>query len=367
MEIPMTARDIVGWRLANQQVSASRFTTVRDIVFWLGALQSQDYTWAKWAIGVRLQRATENKVERAIDDGLVIRMHLLRPTWHFVARDDVRWMLALTAPQIRASMRSRDRQLGITDDVVRRSNRVIARTLRGAGSVPRERLVAELEAAGMANRDNLAAHLLMRAETDQVACCSISRAGKQEYALFEERIPPAEPLKREEAIGRLAKRYFSSRWPATLQDFAWWSGLTLKDAKSAFEMVKSGFETEIVDSKTYVISRSLRAKFPDEHDSDLLPAYDEMILSYADREALLPRSRWVKAVTTNGIIKPLLVVKGQAVGTWSRTTNKEKVVVAIEPFRNMLRSVSEMVEKAAQRYAAFLGKAVEVRRVPRRT
>jgi hypothetical protein len=128
-------------------------------------------------------------------------------------------------------------------------------------------------------------------------------------------------------------------------------------------MVKYGFETEIVNSKTYIISGSLRATYPDENDSALLPAYDEMILGYADRAALPAQSKWVKAVTTNGIIKPLLVVKGQAIGTWNRITNWEKVVVSIKPFGNMPRGVSSMVEKAAERYA----KTVEIRRVSRQT
>jgi hypothetical protein len=362
----MTAKDLILHRLANQHVSRPRFKTAQDIVSWLGAMQSQDYPSAKWAVGVRLQGATDTGIESAVDSGRVIRMHLLRPTWHFAAREDVRWMLALTAPQIRAAMKSRDKQLGITDEVARKSNRVIARTLRGSASVPRERLVAELEAAGMENRDNLAAHLLMRAETDAVACCAVSRGGKQEYALFDERIPAAKPLKRDEALALLAERYFSSRWPATLRDFAWWSGLTLKDAKNAFEMVKSAFDTVTVDSKTYVVSRSLEAASTDGEGADLLPAYDEMVLSYTDRAALLSQGSWQEAVTINGIIRPLILVKGQAIGTWTRTTEGKKMIVAVEPFTSVPRGARDLMEEAAGRYAAFLGKEVEIR-LTRRT
>ncbi|HVO40942.1 MAG TPA: winged helix DNA-binding domain-containing protein [Spirochaetia bacterium] len=358
----MTARDMIRQRLASQQVAVPRLTTAAEIVSWLGAVQSQDYPSAKWALGVRLQSATDLGIEEAVDRGLVVRMHLLRPTWHFAARDDARWMLALSAPQIRAAMKSRDRQLGITDDVARKSNRVIARTLKNEESVPRERLVEALEAEGMENRDNRAAHLLMRAETDGVACCAVSRGGRQEYALFDARIPPQPPLKRDEAMARLAERYFCSRWPATLHDFAWWSGLTFTDAKRAFEAVKSGFGTETIDSKTYVIAGPSGSPAPDGSRADLLPAYDEMILSYADRAALLTRTSWTKMVTTNGIIRPLILVNGRAIGTWKREADTERVVLTMQPFAKTPVGAGPLIQKAAERYAAFLGKAVEVRR-----
>ena len=158
---------------------------------------------------MRLKSATERAVEATIENGDVVRMHLLRPTWHFVARKDVRWVLELTEPNIRLAMKYRDRQLQLTDETVRKSNRIIEKTLR-AGPVTRDRLVSALEAGGIANYDNRAAHLLMRAELDKVACSAPPLKGKQAYVFFDAWIPPAKPLRKEEALVALAQRYFST-------------------------------------------------------------------------------------------------------------------------------------------------------------
>ncbi len=164
-------------------------------------------------------------------------------------------MLELTGPNIRASMKYRDKQLELTDETVRKSNRIIEKALR-AGPVTRDQLVSALEAGGISNYDNRAAHLLMRAELDKVACSAPPLEGKQAYVLFDAWIPPAKPLKKEEALAALAQRYFSTRCPVTLRDFSWWSGLSLRDARDALEMVKAGFMVEKIGSQTWVLSTS---------------------------------------------------------------------------------------------------------------
>jgi hypothetical protein len=301
-------------------------------------------------------------VEAAIESGDVVRMHLLRPTWHFAARKDARWMLELTGPNIRASMKYRDRQLELTDETIRKSNRIVEKALQ-AGPVTRNQLVSALEAGGISNYDNRAAHLLMRAELDKVACSAPPREGKQAYVLFDAWIPPAKPLNKEEALAALAQRYFSTRCPVTLRDFSWWSGLSLKDARDALAAVQSSFTVNAIGSQTWVFDASASragASNAAGKSVGLLPAFDEMILSYTDRSALFDGKDGLRSVVSGGVIKPIIVSGGQVVGTWNRQVDGEKVVVTITPFGRPAAALRASIEGAAERYATFLGKPLEI-------
>lgn len=358
----MDARDITARRLLNQHVTRPRLGAAQEVVFQLGAIQSQDVGMGKWAVGVRLKGATERGVEEAIESGDVIRMHLLRPTWHFAARKDARWMLELTGPNIRSSMKYRDKQLELTAAVVRKSNRIIERALKG-GPVSRDELVSRLEAGGIPNDDNRAAHLLMRAELDGVACSAPPLDGKQAYVLFDAWIPRATPLKKEEALAALAQRYFSTRCPVTVRDFSWWSGLSLGDARVALEIVSSSFTVERIGSQVWVFSPSSRragAVEPDGKSARLLPAFDEMVLSYTDRSALFGAKGSMRSVVSGGIIKPMIVFGGQVIGTWNRRANGENVAVSVAPLARLTAVAMASIEKAAERYAAFLCKPLEI-------
>jgi hypothetical protein len=355
-------RTITRQRLRNQHVTKPQLRTAQEIVFELGAVQSQDFGMAKWAIGLRLKRSTERAVEAAIEERGIIRMHLLRPTWHFVAGKDARWMLELTGPNIRASMKYRDEKLGLSREAVRKSNRIIEKALRD-GPVTRDNVVSALEAGGIPNEDNRAAHLLMRAELDKVACSAPPLEGRQAYVLFDAWIPPSNPLKKEEALAALARRYFSTRCPVTLRDFSWWSGLSLSDSRDALEAVKSDFLLEKIGSQTWVLDASAGPSGGSESDggpAGLLPAFDEMILSYTDRSALFGGKDGLQSVVSGGIIKPIIVAGGQVIGTWNRRAEGEKIAMTVAPFGRLTPAAKASIEQAARRYAAFLAKPLEI-------
>src|SRR5258707_1295660 len=155
-------------RLANQQIVGTKFTAPRDLVSWLGAVQAQDYAMAKWAIGLRLTSATERSIEAAIDSGAIIRTHVMRPTWHFVAAEDIRWMLELTAPRIAQACSFRQRWLELDNNILIRSNKVIARALEGENHLTRQELMTELEKVGIKTGIERATHIMLQAELDQV-------------------------------------------------------------------------------------------------------------------------------------------------------------------------------------------------------
>jgi hypothetical protein len=352
--------DIATLRLVNQQIAGNKCNTPKDIVGWMGAMQAQDFGMVKWAIGVRLADSTHHDIEAAINQGEILRTHLLRPTWHFVSADDIRWMLELTAPRILAASKSRHLQLGLTPALVSKSLNVIEKSLAGGVHKTREALISELEGAGIPTDENRASHLLLRAELDGLICSGKIEAGKPKYALLDDRIPKKEQITKEEALARLARTYFTSHGPATIQDFSWWSGLSAKDCQWSVELVKGKLISEQIEKLTYWFTDSLTTPGEDPNAFYLLPAYDEYLIGYSDRSAVLPAGAFTKVVSNNGIFRPVVVVGGRVAGVWKRVIKKEKVRLEVGLFDAFSTNLGDRIDKAGLLYGLFLEKDIEI-------
>lgn len=352
----MTHIEIATLRLHHQQITQTTFTHAAEVVGWMGAMQAQDYAHAKWAIGLRLPGSTEADIEQAIDRGEIVRTHLLRPTWHFVAAGDVRWMLALSAPQIKGLVAPMNRQLGLDADVFVRGLDLMAKALEGHRHLTREELMAELRQAGIPTDDLRSAHLMFGAELDGLVCNGIRRGKQLTYALLEERIPAARMLDRPAAIAELARRYFGSHAPATLHDFHWWSGLKMGDARAGLEAIQPSLLSEIVDGRTYWWPADWKMPAAGPMTLYLLPAFDEFLVSYKDRSASLDPSRRVQTITGNGIFKPVVLKNGWVDGIWQRTVVKDRVAIQLQLFEPFGAAEQAAYEREAARFAAFLGK-----------
>src|ERR1051325_8215563 len=199
----MTPSDLLAQRLHNQKLSAADFRKPVELVRWFGAVQSQDFEAAKWAVALRMQSATNAAIEEAFNRGTILRTHLLRPTWHFVTHDDIRWLLELTAPRVNLRCGPNYRKLELDDAVFKRSRKVLEKTLKNGNHVTRAELRKKLNDSGVPADDTIRlAHILIRAELDSVLC-SGPRVGKQfTYALFEERISAAQKIERDEALAK---------------------------------------------------------------------------------------------------------------------------------------------------------------------
>ena len=209
----MTPSDIARLRLINQHISAPRFSEPAKVVEWLAAVQAQDFEGAKWSLGLRMLGAKDGGIEQAFSEGAILRTHLLRPTWHFVTPTDIRWMLALTALRVHQANAYMYRKLGLDNAVLKRSNAALATSLPEK-QLTRDELREVLQRAGIqVDGEFRMGYLLMRAELDGIIC-SGGRRGKQfTYALFDDRVPPSQPFRRDEALAELARRYFRSRGP----------------------------------------------------------------------------------------------------------------------------------------------------------
>jgi hypothetical protein len=340
--------------LYNQHLAGAPFEHPADVVRYQGAVQSQDYPSACWALALRLQDPSHAEIERAFNEGDILRTHVLRPTWHFVVPEDIRWMLALTAPHIHRLSALYYRRTRLDTQLFARSEDVMARALQGGKFLTRDELRAELERAGIDPRLDLrATYIMMHAELEGVIC-SGPRKGKQfTYALLAERAPQAKTLPREEALAELARRYFTSHGPATPQDFAWWSGLTLADARLGLESIRAGLVEERFDGVAYWSPAvSLDGRPPQA--AYLIPNYDEFG-SHAERSAVLDADLEPRVAYGH-----ILLVGGRAVGTWRRILSRGKVRIETSYFKPPSEEDRQAVAAAARRLAEFLGLELEI-------
>lgn len=358
----MTSHDIINIRLAAQQITGTKFKSPQKIVSWLGAMQAQDYPMSKWAVGVRLPGSTQADIEKAVDSGKIIRTHVLRPTWHLVSSEDIYWMLELTAPHIKVLIRSQEKKLELTEALYIKSRKIIEKSLQKNKAMTRKELMADLNKAGINTSDIRSAYLMFRAEIDSVVCNGIPKENQQTYSLLAERVKrKSPPLKREEAAAKLAGIYFRSHCPATLKDFIWWSGLPVKDAKAALENISSRLMTETIGTEKYYLTDTFKEAEPQKNSLYLLPAYDEFIISYTNRDAAIPPENRGKAFTNNGLFKALIVKDGKVIGVWKRVSEKDKVIIETEFFQSYRNTSLAPVKKAAEVYGEFIGKEVVVK------
>ena len=357
----MQPTQIAALRLANQHLAGTRLKTPKDLVHWMGAVQAQDYPMSQWALGVRLPDVTAEAVQAAFHRGEILRTHVLRPTWHLVAAEDIRWMLSLTAPHIRSILAAGLREGGLTEAVIAQSQRVMENALAGGRHLTRQELVGELGKASLATDEGRATHLVMRAELDGVVCSGQPKGNKQTYALLAERVPPTEVLSREEALARLARRYFTSHGPATVRDFAWWSGLPAADARNGVALLGPEFVACPVDGQTYWLPGSLSVPEGGGETAFLLPAFDEFLISYKDRSPSLAAQNQAAVITVNGIFRPVVLVNGQVAGTWKRTVRSGAIRLETELFAPVCPPTRELIEKAAAAWGRFWNGHPEVR------
>ncbi len=352
----MKSLDIPQQRLLNQHIAGVGYKDPVDVVRTLGAVQAQDYSAAKWAVGLRCPQTTDATLEAAFSRGDILRTHVLRPTWHFVMPEDIRWMLALTATRIKRSMAQYYRQMELDAAQLRRSNTALTKALQGGKQLTRLELRAFLRRSGINTAGLRFSFITMHAELERLVCSGARRGKQNTYALLDERAPQAKPLEQDEALARLAQRYFTSRGPATLKDYQWWSGLSPADAKAGLEMVKSKLTCETLDDQTYWFAPSALIAKHKKPTAFLLPNYDEYIVGYTDRDAIFDAAHTEKLdARANPLFQHTIVLDGRIVGTWKRAVKKDSVLVTQNLFHPLSKTEQRAVSAAAERYGKFVG------------
>jgi hypothetical protein len=288
-----------------------------------------------------------------VDQGRILRTHVLRPTWHFVTPADLRWMLELTAPHLHRVMSSYDRRLGLDAGVMTRATSVIERALGDGRYLTRRELGTHLARVGLPGKSMEMAHIAMYAELEGVICSGPRRGKQLTYALLADRAPNARGLPRDEAIAELTRRYFRSHGPATIRDFVWWSGLKASDAKRGLEMNRA--RSHDVDGLRYwTLGRAARSVSGRKTTVHLLPVYDEYLVAYRDHQAV-PRPPYVL-----GSFQHALVIAGKVAGTWRTIPGAKGLVVDVTTLRPLTGGQRRALAQAVTRYRRFLGVPVSL-------
>jgi hypothetical protein len=350
-------------RLINQRLKGSGCRTVREVVAHMGGIQAQDYAGGLWSIGLRLPGSTTTDIDRAIAGRSVVRTWAMRGTLHIVAAKDARWILELLSPDIIAGSALRYRQLGLDTPTLVNSEKVITKVLEGGKQLTRNELVEALEARGIACNGQRAAHIVRRASLDRLICFGLRRGKQFTYTLFDEWVKGAKTLQPDEALAELARRYFMSHGPATVQDFIWWSGLPAAEGKKGLEMIKPGLVEIPSESTSYWMNPDSGMPGAALHGAHLLPGFDDYLLGYKNRSASLDL-KYAHRLGAGGVLNPSMILDGEVVGTWRRTFRRGEVIVETRPFSPLNKRQKSSLAPAVDLYKRFVGPLVGVSAVP---
>jgi hypothetical protein len=336
---------VIERRAHNQRLWRQR--AGEDVVETLTAIQAQEFNYAKWSVAQRSKHMTEEKFDEAYAQGAILRTHVMRPTWHFVSPRDIGWLLLLTGPRVHAVNAPYYRREGLDEAVFARAHKVFAKALKGGNHLTRPALHKLLEADGVKLSTFALSLVVMQAELEGLICSGVMQGKQQTYALIAERAPQAVKLTRDEALVELVKRYFSTRGPATLKDFAWWSGLTQADARRG--TAEAGIDSEVVGGRTYWFTggATTRVRKPR---VDLVQIYDEMGMAYSEsRDELatpgLPRQ---EAKYPHHIL-----LDGRLIGHWRRTVKARTIAFDVQLFRRLDPDEQASLEAAQQSFTEF--------------
>lgn len=344
----MKTADIGRRRMHGLRLWGAPCKSPAEVLRTLGAMQAQEFAVAKWSIAQRTTGATNDSLAKRFDDGAFLRTHVLRPTWHFVLPSDIRWLLELTGPRVKARMAPYDRQLELDEALYAKTNSLIARAVKG-GHRTRKELGDALERARIPARGQRLGHIVMRAELEAIVVSGAMRGKQQTYASLSERAPKAKRLSRDDALVELTRRYFASRGPATVNDFTWWSSLTAAEAREGIEALGSRLEHKIVDGRTYWL---VPGPTPAKRRStvvDLVQVYDEAVVSYRQSRDVLSSTNITSLASGSLLLHPILL-DGGLIGHWKPVPGGGVETV---PYATMARAAQRALDRAVERYGRF--------------
>lgn len=325
------------------------------------AMQAQDFGPAKWSIGQRLSGSTDVEVERAFTRGSILRTHVLRPTWHLVARRDLRWLLSLSGPRVQKGLQPRYRQLGLDGRTRSRAETVIARALLD-GDLTRREVNDVLRRSRIDTEGQRLPHLLIHCELESLICSGARRGNDQTYALFDSRVPNGRRLDRDRAVTELVRRYLRGHGPATVKDMSWWSGLTVSDVKSGLGELEAELATARVDDKTLWWLDEAKTSSDRDGRVRLLQAYDELVVGYTESRYLGdPRAAEARAAYVDRRLPSGVLLSGTRVaGHWRRSVTDRRVEVRVLLYAPLRGAAKAALEEATDDLGRFVGRPVQV-------
>jgi hypothetical protein len=346
--------DIARWRLRSQQLVSPFAGSAGEVVGSLLAVQAENPSQSAWAVAARTRQPDQADLAKLLDDGAVVRTHVLRPTWHYARAEDIGWLLELTAPRVHRVTTVQLRNVhGLDEPGVDRAVAMVIEALTSRGELTRAQLADELRERGISSTGQMMMILLAHAELDRLVCSGRVVDGEHTYALMSQRVPEPRRLTRSEALAEIALRYFTGHGPATERDLAYWATLTLTDVRAGLQQVRDQLDSFTHDGRTFWHAPGDAPTGPQEPAGHLLQVLDEMYRGYQD-------SRWVldadgRVPRTREMAIGMALVDAQLLASMRRTVNRDRVDFELRPYRALTGPQVEALEQAAERYGAFLG------------
>jgi hypothetical protein len=317
----------VAIRLLNQQLICPQFSDPAAVVSHMGAVQAQEYRMMRWAVEMRTRKPSVRAFKRAFDSGQVIRLHLMRGTWHLVARDDYWALLDLCCPKAIAVIRGwmHSNGINIPEQEQRTIQDVLALTAADEGSVTKEDFVqAFVERDIRMDAHRLSYHIRM-AEMSGVLCSGDLLPMKATYALAADKLGPRNTVDRDEALLLLTRKYFQSHQPATLEDFVWWSGLNIGDCRRGIALLGNTLHLMKWQGREFFLTDDCRTRGFRKGRYLLIPPYDEYLIGYKSRDIVLAPEHMHRAHNNSGIFQPVIARDGIICGNWVPFKNGSQV------------------------------------------
>ena len=352
-----TPAEVALLRLAAQWVAGPGAASPGEVVARLGAVQGQDFPGAVTSIALRTAARRRKDVEAALDDGEIVRSWPMRGTLHVLPAVDLHWMLELLGPRAMAGLAGRRERLGLSGSEAERAREIVTAALADGGRMRRGDLLAAIEHGGVPTTGQRGYHLLwFLAQTGTLCLGPTDGAGEQLFVLLDDWVRTPRRLAGEEALGELARRFFLGHGPATVHDLARWAGIPLRDARTGLAQARAGLAGVEVDGVEHLMDPAtpdrLAACREQAEGLFLLPGFDEFVLGYGDRRAVLDPAFAERIVPgNNGMFRPTVVLGGRIVGTWQWTGRGPARVVTATPFGSFPETVTPAALEAAARLA----------------
>lgn len=356
----MTSSEILNYRLINHGLVNCSNTSCEEVVRKSGVIQSQDFSASKLAIGIRLPNSSESDINSSINDGSVIRTSALRGTLHLVSSKDIKWMLDLAGPAVITRMQKQYKSVDLDEKIFSKAFKMFSKELDGK-YLTRQELYALLMKNGISPEENRGVYLINRASLQKIICQGPMKDDKEiTFTLLDSWAPKAQILERKDALHKLAQRYFQSHGPATFADFVNWSGLANADAKNAFESIRSEINKVLLNQSEYWYYSDIKVATMSDK-VYLLPAFDEYILGYKNRELFLDKEYTRTVITVNGLFYPTIIVNGKVVGTWKRIISKDKVIIETNLFELPSKIKHSAIKEELKGLESFLEMSVDLK------
>jgi len=339
-------------RLVAQRLAGPRPRSVVEAVRRLTAVQAQDLPGALTSVALRTTSRRKGAVESALDAGTVVRSWPMRGTLHLTVAEDLPWMLELLNGRLLGGRSARWAGLGLTDAIAERAREVVVEAMTGGRRAGRKELLAVMTEGGIDITGQRGPHLLGYLSQTGTLCLGPRQDAEQQFVLLEEWIPEPRRLDREAALAELALRFFRGHGPATVKDLARWASLRVTEARAGLAAIRDDLASLDVDGTEHLMDPATPDRLAD-HRADacgtvLLPGFDEFVLGYGDRSAVLEPEHVDRIVPGgNGMFRSTVVHAGRIVGTWGYSGRGVKRVVTATPFTTWPKGVEGRIPELA--------------------